>query len=542
MDENIKKFIEIYSGLKRTYGYAKMDQVTLSDEGKLRPVYGWSGYPIKEQDYIDHLNGSKAIGIQPCDDEGRAKFGAIDIDDKQHSYKNFPFQKYLDLVVKYNLPVIPIKSKSGGLHLCVFFKEKVSALFIRNFFDKILMTLGLPSNIEIYPKETEIPKREDGTYEFGHFINLPYFRKEERLALNPNGGFFTFEQFIKVVELNLQTESTINEFTNSHIKSLLQGGNEEFEEGPPCLQILTKNKLVDGRDRFLYNYMVFAKKAYPDGWEEKVKEAARNYFEYDKNWDDKKVELKIRSWRKETKGHTCSEDPIKDFCIKSECIKRKFGILSDKKKKYPKISGLQKYEYPEPEYTFNIEKPDGSGVVSCRAKNIRQITNQLEMRNLIGNAAGFVPPMLKQWEYQESVIDILFSTKNKESIKPPKSATPEGILEQELIDWINGPEAKNDVSFKSGAVLFEKDEVYFKFTPFFDHIKNREWKETRLKTTELMSNLFEAKHDVSKRFPKKATDKRSNAPIDVVVMPKKYFLTEESNKQVVSMMSRDEIM
>jgi hypothetical protein len=542
MDENIKKFIEIYSGLKRTYGYAKMDQVTLSDEGKLRPVYAWSGYPIKEQDYIDHLNGSKAIGIQPCDDEGRAKFGAIDIDDKQHSYKNFPFQKYLDLVVKYNLPVIPIKSKSGGLHLCVFFKEKVSALFIRNFFDKILMTLGLPSNIEIYPKETEIAKREDGTYEFGHFINLPYFRKEERLALNPNGGFFTFEQFIKVVELNLQTESTINEFTKSHIKSLLQGGNEEFEEGPPCLQILTKNKLVDGRDRFLYNYMVFAKKAYPDGWEEKVKEAARNYFEYDKNWDDKKVELKIRSWRKETKGHTCSEDPIKDFCIKSECIKRKFGILSDKKKKYPKISGLQKYEYPEPEYTFNIEKPDGSGVVSCRAKNIRQITNQLEMRNLIGNAAGFVPPMLKQWEYQESVIDILFSTKNKESIKPPKSATPEGILEQELIDWINGPEAKNDVSFKSGAVLFEKDEVYFKFTPFFDHIKNREWKETRLKTTELMSNLFEAKHDVSKRFPKKPTDKRSNAPIDVVVMPKKYFITEESNKQVVSMMSRDEIM
>jgi hypothetical protein len=45
-----------------------------------------------------------------------------------------------------------------------------------------------------------------------------------------------------------------------------------------------------------------------------------------------------------------------------------------------------------------------------------------------------------------------------------------------------------------------------------------------------------------KDFQKKATDKRSNAPIDVVVMPKKYFLTEESNKQVVSMMSRDEIM
>jgi hypothetical protein len=95
---------------------------------------------------------------------------------------------------------------------------------------------------------------------------------------------------------------------------------------------------------------------------------------------------------------------------------------------------------------------------------------------------------------------------------------------------------------KAELFYLRKMRCIFKFTPFFDHIKNREWKETRLKTTELMSNLFEAKHDVSKRFPKKATDKRSNAPIDVVVMPKKYFLTEESNKQVVSMMSRDEIM
>ena len=542
MEENIKKFIEFYSGLKRSYGYATMDKAVLSDEGKLKPIYGWTGYPITDNDYVQHLEGKRAIGIQPCDDEGKARFGAIDIDDKQHSYKNFPFQKYIDLIIKYNLPVIPVKSKSGGLHLCVFFKEKVSALFIRNFFDKILMTLGLPSNIEIYPKETELGTKSDGTPDDGHFINLPYFNKTERVALNPNGGVFTFEQFIKVVELNLQTEESIEQFNKTHIKTLLNGGNDEFLDGPPCLQIMTKNKLVDGRDRFLYNYMVFAKKAYPDNWEEKVKEAARNYFEYDKNWDDKKVEVKIRSWRKETKGHTCNEDPIKDFCIKSECIKRQFGILSDKKKRYPKVSGLQKYDYPEPEYTFNIEKPDGSGVISCRAKNIRQITNQLEMRNLIGNAAGFVPPMVKQWEYQESVIDVLFSTKNPETIKPPKSATLEGILEQELIDWINGPEAKNDVSFRSGSVLFEKEDVYFKFTPFFDHIKNREWKENRLKTTELMTILFEAKHDVSKRFPKKPTDKKSNPPIDVVMMPKKYFIREESNKQVVPMISKEDIM
>jgi len=57
-----------------------------------------------------------------------------------------------------------------------------------------------------------------------------------------------------------------------------------------------------------------------------------------------------------------------------------------------------------------------------------------------------------------------------------------------------------------------------------------------------MTRLFEAKHDVSKRFPKKPTDKKSNPPIDVVVMPKKYFIREESNKQVVPMPSKEDIM
>ena len=43
--------------------------------------------------------------------------------------------------------------------------------------------------------------------------------------------------------------------------------------------------MVDGRDRFLYNYMVFAKKKYADDWKKKVLEAGRNYFEFNENLD-----------------------------------------------------------------------------------------------------------------------------------------------------------------------------------------------------------------------------------------------------------------
>ena len=88
------------------------------------------------------------------------------------------------------------------------------------------------------------------------------------------------------------------------MKNVLQGGASEFEDGPPCLQLLTKVPLADGRDRFLYNYMVFAKKKYPDNWDKKVIQAAQDYFAKNgdgiNDWDEKKVRDKIRSWKKES--------------------------------------------------------------------------------------------------------------------------------------------------------------------------------------------------------------------------------------------------
>ena len=83
---------------------------------KLKPGdYRWNYEELTDQVYIDHLNGVKSIGMQPCNEEGETKYGIIDID--PDNYNNFDRKFIIDKIQEYKLPLIPILSKSGSIHL-----------------------------------------------------------------------------------------------------------------------------------------------------------------------------------------------------------------------------------------------------------------------------------------------------------------------------------------------------------------------------------------------------------------------------------------
>jgi len=537
-----RKFIEIFTGLKRDFGIAYLDKIVTDPEtGKKKPTYGWADKPITDQDYLDHLNGKKSIGIQPCNDEGKVLFGAIDIDSKD--YKDFSVKTYLDIIKEYDLPLIPVKSKSGGLHLYLFLKSYAKAQFVRNFLDTLLFTLKLPTKTEIYPKQTELGKDVDGKLSVGQFINLPYFKKNDRVAINFDGKPFTFEQFIQVVEANQKTADELEEFSLAHVKTVLQGGPSEFDDGPPCLQIMAKQKLTDGRDRWLYNYMVFAKKKYPDNWDKKVVQAANDYFERNgdgiNDWDEKKVRDKIRSWKKDSvKGHSCTQEPIVNYCMKSECLKRTFGVASDRKRMFPSLTGLEKINYPEPQYTFNVELPGGK-IRSIRARNIGEINQQQELRSLIMKSADIFVPTVKTLEFEE-IINKLFPP--KEVKEPPKGTTPDEQLEEYLKEYLNGPQAKSHASFKSGAVLIEDGYAYFKWSSFCNLLKNKEFKENKMVTGQKVKDIYQAEFGHLKRFPKKLNEKESHDPIEVVKIPMGRFNLKHIQPEVLNIKSKKDIM
>ena len=97
-----------------------------ADKNKIKPNYEWAGRPITDNDYLDHLGGKKSIGIQPCRIDKTVQFGCIDIDPPD--YGTFKVENYLALFQQYKLPIVPILSKSGGLHCYVFLKEPIPTI------------------------------------------------------------------------------------------------------------------------------------------------------------------------------------------------------------------------------------------------------------------------------------------------------------------------------------------------------------------------------------------------------------------------------
>ena len=202
----MKDFIKYFTGLTRNYGVCKTNEGYVDPEtGKKKFKHEWSQVKITDQDYEDHLKGIKSIGVQPCTDEGTARFGAIDVD-------KYPIDRefYLRIIQEKSLPIIPVLSKSGGLHLYVFTTEFVKAIEIRQFLEQMLYLFKLSIQTEIFPKQTSLQSSDDTKKTNGNFINLPY-NANDRRALSPDGTEMSLDMFLKCVELNAVSKKQLKD-------------------------------------------------------------------------------------------------------------------------------------------------------------------------------------------------------------------------------------------------------------------------------------------------------------------------------------------
>ena len=161
----LKPFINLYDAGRHHYTKRSLHIKKTDAHGKVKPKYIKGNGSLTDQHYKEHLRGEYGLVVCPVDHDGKCKFGVIDDDtyDKEHT------KEIRKKILQMELPLVPLPSKSGGIHLTLFLEEKIEAKLVRKLLKCLREQLDLPKDTEIFPKQDKI---ESGAV--GSCINLPY--------------------------------------------------------------------------------------------------------------------------------------------------------------------------------------------------------------------------------------------------------------------------------------------------------------------------------------------------------------------------------
>lgn len=280
------------SGETTEKGKAKGRAVTLQEQ-------------VTEQLWEGHLSGKQGIGIVPIRDNNTAVFGVIDVD-----VYDLDLVELQGKVTRHNLPLVLLRSKSGGAHLYLFLSEPMLAVELRKVLAEWSTALGYPG-IEIFPKQDTLAGPED----VGNWINMPYFdhSRTTRYAL-VDGKSVTAETFLDHADNMKQDPAGIADIYRTP---------DDYRGAPPCLTALFATGFPEGSmNNALLDCAVYAKKRWPDDWEQKTIEFNQKYF----RGTASEVNAILRAVRVKDYFYLCKQPPILSLCNKDACMRAEYGI------------------------------------------------------------------------------------------------------------------------------------------------------------------------------------------------------------------------
>lgn len=287
--------------------------------------------------YRRHLLGEGPyLGIVPIRTDLTCAWGAIDYDTKPET---------ADLAViearvrEFKLPLVACWSKSKGAHLYLFGSEPLPAALVVERLQGWCTLLRIEKSFdgrktEIFPKQVKLDAEQPGNW-----INLPYHGGDGsiRHAMH-EGKALGVAGFLELAK--------VKAVTVAQLRKLADPFGDDLPEAPPCLQtIFGIGRLPEGaRDQGLYNLAIYYRKAFPDAWQERVREANARLCV--PPCSAAQVEKVVASVDRNVKYfYKCEERPIAEHCNKALCKKRRHGIGghgAGARADFPEIDGCTK--------------------------------------------------------------------------------------------------------------------------------------------------------------------------------------------------------
>lgn len=449
-----KLFSEIFHGNMNAHGVYNVD----SKEGaKLVGKAATVRRPVTEELWQRHLDGKQGIGIIPINEESKCKFGAIDIDVYPVDYEAIAAK-----VRELKLPLIPCKSKSGGIHLYLFMKELTSASIVQGKLKEFAIKLGY-GECEIFPKQTHIlAERGD----IGGWINMPYFNiagPSDRHGVYPDGTTMSVEEFIKEVEEVTVSSDQLIGFALDLIN--------EMVDGPPCLQYLITKKVSSGsRNIVLSNLCTYLKKADIETVVPRAHQFNQLYF--DPPISDSEVQSTASSALKRSYDYSCTKSPLKQHCNKELCMTRKFGINKLSMEGF-QLENLTKFNSDPPIWFVNIQ-----GLNVRLELATEDLQNQVRFQTKCLNAANIYPPKMSNNQWLGMIQTLL---QKVHIVEAPKDTSPKGQFYELLEKFCtNRVQAKSRDELLLGKPWTDDGFHHFRISDVMTYLDRNHFKELKL--------------------------------------------------------------
>lgn len=428
--------------------------------------------PVTEEAWREHLNGGdmlnvRILGIGPTMLDNQCYFGAIDLDDRDKT----DHQVMAALVEREGLPLITVRSKSGGYHFFLFLKDPASAELVKKRLTEWVKRLklqnppgknGVRPPVEVYPKQVSLKANQDGNW-----INLPYYGADDPVsyAVATDEPRLSFKRFLQTAERAMITSGQLEAWTQ-------RGGTTGFfDKGPPCLNSLHDLGFPEGqRNSGLQNVAIYLKQAFTD-WQDRL----RAYNESGKVTPPlKERELTgiIHSVETHEYNYNCDDLPIKPHCQKGECKKQKYGVLGKKRERQeeqmPDLANLRKITTDPPRWLLDVDEAE----IELGTEDLMLVPR---VRKAVMERCSIIFPLMRQGDWDNILIELLA---NLITIEAPEDAGVSGqfkALVREFLQRRTQAESREDLL--AGMPYEEGPKTYFRAQDLLAFLTRKHFRE-----------------------------------------------------------------
>lgn len=460
-----QKFAQLFKGKSNTYVRNELPKERPAPGEKIKTRITNNEGKVDKELILSHLEGDFGVGICPVNAEGKCYFGVLDID-----YYKSKIKRVLHFIKEYQLPLLPFRSKSGGLHVYLILAKAVSAKTMRETLNLISYMFSLDT---IYGKgKVEVFPKQDKAEGFGSSVTLPYFNCEAPYTylLDLDGNEVGFKEALEYIQKHMTSIEAVKEA----VEKL------PYNDAPPCIQRALLSEEVGGEDtgrnNFLFSFAVYAKKKYGTGFDGYVKEI-NEYFEAP--LEENVIDQICSSVAANEYIYKCKDIPCNGFCNKVHCKKREYGLGRDKSH-FTGVDYGQLYRYmaAEPYYIWKLRLQGDEKWHDVIFKDEGYLLDQKNFAKMCVRYLNQAPMQVSNNDWYAILNSVLPNIQDVE-VKQESDTSGLSAVRNAFIMYLSNKQARHDTPYQVKAGLcYRKVEggeakFYFIAQGFTNYLRNQ---------------------------------------------------------------------